>query len=78
MTAVFPLMIGTPEIILICGVGILIFGGKKLPELMKGVGEGVKSFREAVSGKSQPQNETKDSETEDEKDSVTSHSDEKE
>lgn len=78
MITVLPLMIGTPEIILICGVGILIFGGKKLPELMKGVGEGVKSFREAVSGKSQSQNETRQSETEDKVHSGAPQSDETE
>lgn len=42
-------MIGTTEIILICAVILLIFGGKKLPELMKGVGKGVRSFKEGVS-----------------------------
>lgn len=41
-------MIGTTEIILICAVILLIFGGKKLPELMKGVGKGVKSFKEGM------------------------------
>lgn len=38
-------MIGATEIILISGVILLIFGGKKLPELMKGMGKGVKSFK---------------------------------
>lgn len=41
-------MIGATEIILICAVILLIFGGKKLPELMKGVGQGVKSFKEGM------------------------------
>ena len=41
-------MIGATEIILICAVILLIFGGKKLPELMKGVGKGVKSFKEGM------------------------------
>lgn len=41
-------MIGTTEIILICAVTLLIFGGKKLPELMKGMGKGVKSFKEGM------------------------------
>jgi sec-independent protein translocase protein TatA len=35
------------EIILICVVVLLIFGGKKLPELMKGIGKSVKEFKEA-------------------------------
>lgn len=42
-------MIGATEIILICAVILLIFGGKKLPELMKGMGKGVKSFKEGMS-----------------------------
>ena len=33
-------MLGTPEIILICIVVLLLFGGKKIPELMKGLGKG--------------------------------------
>lgn len=41
--------IGATEIILICAVILLIFGGKKLPELMKGMGKGVKSFKEGMS-----------------------------
>lgn len=41
-------MIGATEIILICAVCLLIFGGKKLPELMKGMGKGIKSFKEGM------------------------------
>ena len=41
-------MIGATEIILICAVVLLIFGGKKVPELMKGMGKGVKSFKEGM------------------------------
>lgn len=41
-------MIGATEIILICAVIPLIFGGKKLPELMKGMGRGIKSFKEGI------------------------------
>ena len=41
-------MIGATEIILICAVILLIFGGKKLPELMRGMGKGVKSFKEGM------------------------------
>lgn len=43
-------MIGTPEIILIVLVLLLLFGGKKIPELMKGLGKGVKSFKDGVNG----------------------------
>lgn len=41
--------IGGLEIGLICIVILLIFGGKKLPELMRGAGKGVKSFKEGMS-----------------------------
>ena len=37
--------IGTGEIIVICLVVLLLFGGKKIPELMHGIGKGVRSFK---------------------------------
>lgn len=43
-------MIGTQEIIIIALIILLLFGGKKIPELMKGLGKGVKSFKEGVNG----------------------------
>ena len=42
--------IGAPEIIIIAFVVLLLFGGKKIPELMKGLGKGVKSFKDGVKG----------------------------
>lgn len=42
--------LGTQEIILLALVVLLLFGGKKIPELMRGIGKGVKSFKEGVSG----------------------------
>ena len=44
----YPLMIGTWEIVAIVAVVVLLFGGKKIPELMKGIGKGVKSFKEGM------------------------------
>ncbi len=44
----YPLMIGTWEIVAIVFVVVLLFGGKKIPELMKGLGKGVKSFKEGI------------------------------
>ena len=44
-------MLGATEIILISAVVLLFFGGKKLPELMKGMGKGVRSFREGLTEK---------------------------
>ncbi len=43
-------MIGTWEIIVIVLVVLLLFGGKKIPELMHGVGKGVKSFKDGMNG----------------------------
>lgn len=43
-------MIGTQEIIIIALIILLLFGGKKIPELMKGLGKGVKSFKDGVNG----------------------------
>lgn len=42
--------IGTQEIIFIVLIVLLFFGGKKIPELMKGLGKGVRSFKEEVRG----------------------------
>jgi len=43
-------IIGTPEIIVIVVVVLLLFGGKKIPELMRGMGRGVKEFKDGMSG----------------------------
>jgi sec-independent protein translocase protein TatA len=42
--------LGTPEIIIIALIVLLLFGGRKIPELMKGLGKGVKNFKEGVKG----------------------------
>ena len=42
------LFIGTTELLIIAGVALLLFGGKKLPELMKGLGKGMKSFKQGM------------------------------
>ncbi|MBO5619798.1 MAG: twin-arginine translocase TatA/TatE family subunit [Paludibacteraceae bacterium] len=41
-------MIGTTEIIVIAAIVLLLFGGKKLPELMRGIGKGIKEFKQGV------------------------------
>ncbi len=40
--------LGTGEIIIIVFVILLLFGGRKIPELMKGIGKGVRSFRQGM------------------------------
>ncbi|QIK54890.1 twin-arginine translocase TatA/TatE family subunit [Dysgonomonas sp. HDW5A] len=42
--------LGTGEIVIIAIVVLLLFGGKKIPELMRGIGKGIKSFKEGVKG----------------------------
>ena len=48
MLLIYPLVFGTWEIVLIVLVILLLFGGKKIPELMKGLGKGVKSFKQGM------------------------------
>ena len=48
------LFIGTTEIVVILAVVLLLFGGKKIPELMNGLGRGVKSFKDGMNGKDEP------------------------
>ena len=42
--------LGTTELLLIALVVLLLFGGRKIPELMKGLGKGVKSFKDGIDG----------------------------
>lgn len=49
ITSIFNFLnIGTGEIIIIVFVILLLFGGKKIPELMKGIGKGVRSFKKGM------------------------------
>ena len=55
------LFIGTTEIIVIAAIVLLIFGGRKLPELMRGLGKGVKEFKDGMNPtKDETKEETKD------------------
>lgn len=51
--------VGTQELLLILLVSLLLFGGKKIPELMKGLGKGVKSFRDGMNGLDEADKEDK-------------------
>lgn len=44
---ILPWVIGTPQIIFIVVVVLLLFGGRKIPELMRGLGSGIKEFKDA-------------------------------
>ena len=39
-----------PELMVILGIAVLLFGGKKIPEVAKGLGEGIKNFKTALKG----------------------------
>ena len=53
------LFIGTTELILIAGIALLLFGGKKLPEMMRGLGQGVSGFKKGTRDVVDPINEVK-------------------
>jgi sec-independent protein translocase protein TatA len=56
--------IGMTEILIILAIVLLLFGGKKIPELMKGLGSGIKEFKDASKGEDkQPANSKKEEET---------------
>lgn len=66
--------LGTQEIVLIAFIVLLLFGGSKIPSLMKGIGKGVRSFKEGVKG---IEDEIKESIEIDEKEKEGKESDEK-
>jgi sec-independent protein translocase protein TatA len=44
--------IGMPELLIILAVAVLLFGGKKIPEVAKGLGEGLRNFKNAMKSES--------------------------
>lgn len=44
-------MVGPWQIVLIVAIVLIFFGGRKIPELMKGMGKGIRSFKEGMEGK---------------------------
>lgn len=50
-------MIGTTEIIVIALIILLLFGGAKIPQLMKGLGKGVREYKRGLSGEDTDENE---------------------
>ena len=54
-------VIGPMQVILIIAIVVLLFGGKKIPELMKGIGTGIKEFKNAAKD-DQPANSKKEEE----------------
>ena len=54
------LFIGTTELMLVAGIALLLFGGKKLPEMMRGMGQGVKEFKKGMHEVAEPIEEVKE------------------
>lgn len=54
------LFIGTTELMLIAGIALLLFGGKKLPEMMRGMGRGISEFKKGAREVTDPISEVKD------------------
>ena len=52
---ILPLVIGWPQIVLIAVVVLLLFGGRKIPELMRGLGSGIKEFKDASKEDEKPE-----------------------
>lgn len=49
--------IGPMELVVILAIALLMFGGKKIPEVAKGLGEGIRNFKTALKGDEQPPHE---------------------
>ncbi len=47
-------MLGVQELVIILLIVVLLFGGKRIPEIMSGLGKGIKSFKQAVDGHDVP------------------------
>ncbi|MDR2848799.1 MAG: twin-arginine translocase TatA/TatE family subunit [Bacteroidales bacterium] len=53
-------MVGPWQIVLVVAIALLLFGGKKIPELMKGIGQGMKEFKKATKDESGEANPSKE------------------
>jgi len=51
-------MVGMPQVILIVVIVLVLFGGRKIPELMGGLGKGIKEFKKATQEDDTPENKT--------------------
>ena len=51
--------LGPMELVIILAIALLLFGGKKIPEMAKGLGEGIKNFKNAIKEEQKPPTEEK-------------------
>ncbi len=54
--------IGMQELVIILVIALVIFGGKKIPELGKGLGDGIRQFKSSLKGDDQPEASTQENE----------------
>ncbi|MBM3275389.1 MAG: twin-arginine translocase TatA/TatE family subunit [Candidatus Sericytochromatia bacterium] len=47
--------LGVTELIIILGIAVLLFGGRKIPEVAKGLGEGIRNFKNALKSEEKPE-----------------------
>ncbi len=52
--------IGLPELLVILAVAVLLFGGKKIPEVAKGLGEGIRNFKNSLKSEDRPEDHPED------------------
>jgi len=52
--------IGTTELLIIGGIVVLLFGAKRIPEIARGIGQGVKNFRKEISSDTEKEEKTKE------------------
>ena len=62
MLSIFLGMIGTGQILIIVAIVLLLFGGKIIPELMRGLGSGIREFKDAAKDPNEKKPETNNSE----------------
>ena len=67
MTLLSIMGLGIQELVIIAAVALLFFGGKRIPELMRGMGKGIHSFKEGMKGIDSEEQKKKEKESDKEK-----------